>query len=160
MRNFEAASKDFSPGIRTTCARSKPCIQDVTGAGAGCTCSPQGKSPTGPRMELTAVVKTTRITVETETLMIVRRAQAALAWCPNCRAVVDVITISESLTCPAATSQFKDWLSIGKLHFWQHPGGPAQICVTSLLQCFELEEVRTFCPSGENPPDHSRRKQT
>jgi hypothetical protein len=38
-------------------------------------------------------VKTTRITIETETRVIVRRAQATLSWCPGCRAEVEVITL-------------------------------------------------------------------
>ena len=44
-------------------------------------------------MEIAVVVKTTRITVETETLMIIRRAKVALAWCPKCRTEVEVITL-------------------------------------------------------------------
>jgi hypothetical protein len=82
-------------------------------------------------------VKTTRITVETETLMIVRRAKATLSWCPYCRAEVDVITLdTDSLAEPNTAAQIHEWHSTGKLHLWQPVNGPAQICVTSLLQCF------------------------
>jgi hypothetical protein len=104
-------------------------------------------------------IKTTRITVETETLMIVRRAKAALSWCPDCRADVDVITIDDSLAEPVAAARVQEWLGTGKLHLWQPAYGPAQICVTSLLQCFESEEVQRFCRSSENPLDELRRKQ-
>ena len=41
------------------------------------------------------VLRTTRITVETESLMVVRRAKAVVAWCPDCHAEVDVITLSQ-----------------------------------------------------------------
>jgi hypothetical protein len=89
------------------------------------------------------VVKTTRITVETETLMIVRRAKAVLAWCPDCRAEVDVITVNDGLQEPATAAQIQEWLGTGKLHFWQQADGPAQICVTSLLQCFDpIDQLR------------------
>ena len=105
-------------------------------------------------------MKTTRITVETETLMIVHRAIAALAWCPDCGAAVDVIALdNDSLAEPSTAAQIQDWLGTGRLHLWQPATGPAQICVTSLLQCFELEDVGRFSRSNENPLDHSRRKQ-
>lgn len=103
------------------------------------------------------VVKTTRITVETETLIIIRRTRTALAWCPDCRAEVETINVSESLAEPAAAAQLKEWLDTGKLHMWQPVDGPAQICLISLLHCFEPEEVRTISRWSENPQDHSRR---
>jgi hypothetical protein len=82
------------------------------------------------------VVKTTRITVETETLTIIRRAKAVLAWCPDCRAEVDVITLdNDSLAEPVTVAQIQQWLGTGKLHLWQPAHGLAQICVTSLLNC-------------------------
>ena len=111
-------------------------------------------------MEQAVAIKTTRITVETETLMIVHRAIATLAWCPDCRAEVDAITLdNDSLAEPSTAAQIQEWLSTGKLHLWQPIDGPAQICVTSLLQCFELESVPTFCSSNDNQLNQSRRKQ-
>lgn len=87
-------------------------------------------------MERAVAVKTTRITVETETLIIVRRAKATLAWCPDCRAEVDVITLDhDSLIESATAAQIREWQSTGKLHLWQPGYGLARICVTSLLQC-------------------------
>jgi len=54
----------------------------------------QGKEKQG---RVTAV-KTTRITVERDTIMVVRRARIELAWCPVCRTEVEVITLGrESL---------------------------------------------------------------
>jgi hypothetical protein len=103
------------------------------------------------------VVKTTRITVETDTLMIVHRAKASLAWCPDCRAEVNVITVNESLAEPAAATQIREWLATGKLHFWQQADGSAQLCVPSLLRCFELEEVRRVSALGE--PSRSKEEE-
>jgi hypothetical protein len=87
-------------------------------------------------------MKTTRVTVETETLMIVRRAKATLAWCPDCRAEVDVITLGPQE--PASAAHIQEWLKIGKLHMWQEPDGPAHICLPSLLCCFEQGGVPKF----------------
>jgi hypothetical protein len=86
------------------------------------------------------MTKTTRITVETETLVVVRRAKAVLAWCPSCRAEVHVITFdNDSLAESVTRAQIQEWLSTNKLHFWQTAEGPAQICLTSLFRCFEFE---------------------
>ncbi len=105
------------------------------------------------------VLKTTRITVETDTLMIVRRARTISAWCPDCRAEVDAIALgSDSLAEAATASQIQQWLDSGKLHFWQHADGPAQICVPSLLQSIESEGVRTSSPSHPDPLNNQRRK--
>jgi hypothetical protein len=104
-------------------------------------------------------VKTTWITVETEKLMIVRRARAVLAWCPDCRAEVDVIRLdNDDLGQPATATQLNEWLGTGKAHFWRPANGPAQICVTSLLRCFESAEFQTARRSNQNPPDQMRRK--
>ncbi len=81
--------------------------------------------------------KTTRITVETDTLVIVRRAKAAVSWCPGCRDVVDVVTLdADSLVEQGTAAQIRQWQATGKLHLSDLGNGSAQICVNSLLQCF------------------------
>ena len=98
--------------------------------------------------------------METESLVVIRRAKAVLAWCPECLADVETITLDAgSLAEPATAAQIREWLATGKLHFWQPVSGSAQICVTSLLQCFELDEARRFSQSNETLQVQSRRKQ-
>ncbi len=110
-------------------------------------------------MERAMVLKTTRITVETDTLMVIRRAKAIPAWCPDCRAEVDAIALgSDSLAEAATAAQLQEWLDTGKLHFWQPTDGPAQVCVPSLLQSIESEGVRTCSPSHPDPLSQLRRK--
>jgi hypothetical protein len=80
-------------------------------------------------------LRTTRITVETESLMVVRRAKAVVAWCPDCHAEVDVITLTQDSFSELPTAaQMQRWPGAGKLHLWQSAEGTVQICVTSLLQ--------------------------
>ena len=101
--------------------------------------APIGKRyvPMNDRVERAVAAKTTRITVETETLVIVRHARAARSWCPGCRAEVDVVTLdADSLVEPATAAQIRQWQATGKLHLSQPANGLAQICVSSLLQCF------------------------
>jgi hypothetical protein len=106
------------------------------------------------------MVRTTRITVETETLLIIRRAKADLAWCPECRAEVDAITLgNDSLAESISVAQIQEWFDTSKLHFWRSANRLPQICVPSLLQCFESEQARRICRCIENPLVQSRRKQ-
>src|SRR5208283_4550947 len=82
-----------------------------------------------------------------------------LAWCPDCRAEVDVIALGgDSLAEAATAAQFQKWLDTGKLHVVQQSDGRAQICVPSLLQCVEWEEGQRFSPSQQNQPNQPRRK--
>src|SRR5579859_6223542 len=91
-----------------------------------------GKSKSQGAVE---VQRTTRITVETDTFLVVRRAKAALAWCPHCQADVDAITLTpDSFNDSATAAQFEAWLGTGKLHFWRTAEEAVQICVPSLLQ--------------------------
>lgn len=86
-------------------------------------------------------VRATRITVETETLVLVRRAKAVLAWCPDCRAEVDVIAL-DKLTEPVTAAQIHEWFGANDLHFWQMAEGSVRICVKSLLQSLAPEPDR------------------
>jgi hypothetical protein len=111
-------------------------------------------------MAQAATAKTTRITVETENLMVIRRAKADLAWCPECRAEVDVITLdNDSLAEPVTASQIQKRLATNKLHFWRPANGLRQIFLPSLFRCFELDGVQRLFQSDEKPFDQSRRKQ-
>ena len=104
----------------------------------------------------TVTQRTIRMTVETEALMIVRRAKAVQAWCPDCHAEVAVIAVNGGSD---AAARIREWLAAGKLHCWWPANGPAQICVPSLLQCFEAQQVQEFLRSLENSLDQSRRQQ-
>ena len=89
-----------------------------------------------------SVVKTTKITVETESLTIIRRAKAFVAWCPDCQAPVEVIALENHATAEGVCAvQLKRWLATDKLHIWQPAVGPTQICLASLLCCFEPDAV-------------------
>ena len=90
------------------------------------------------------VVKTTRITIETESLLVVHRGKAIVTWCPVCCVDVEAMTLEGDFLGEdiIPSSLLRDWLAAGKLHLWSPHGGPARICVTSLLRCFESEDVR------------------
>jgi hypothetical protein len=79
-------------------------------------------------------VRKTRITLETERLVIVRKGLTTPAWCPLCGAEVEVITLDD-------ISQILQGSSSGELHVLREPNRQARICLPSLLRCFELEGI-------------------
>jgi hypothetical protein len=72
-------------------------------------------------------VRTTKITIETEGLLVVRQARTVMTWCPDCQAEVEVVVLSEE------SAQFLSGLPTGALHIWSSPEGPACVCLRSLL---------------------------
>jgi hypothetical protein len=89
------------------------------------------------------VVKTTRITIETESLLVVSRGKTIVTWCPVCCAEAEAMALEgNSLGEDIPSTLLRNWLAAGKLHLWSSDGGPAQICITSLLRCFESEDAR------------------
>jgi hypothetical protein len=88
------------------------------------------------------VVKTTRITIETESLLVVHRGKTMVTWCPTCCVEVEAMMLEgDRLGEGIPSSHLRDWLRTGKLHLWRPAEGSAQICLPSLLQCFEAEAV-------------------
>lgn len=86
--------------------------------------------------------KTTRITIETETLTIVRQAGFAMAWCPSCGKKVEVANLEHDSFARFSAARLQDWIVTGKLHLWCDDPSPPQVCVPSLLHCFESQGVR------------------
>ena len=83
------------------------------------------------------MLRTTRITMETETVTVVRDPGTATARCPACGTEVQVLTLDDH----SLTGQVQEWLIAGKLHLWQPPGGPPLTCLPSLLSCFAQERI-------------------
>ena len=82
--------------------------------------------------------KTTRITVQKDTIMLVRHARAEQAWCPICGSHVDVVTLAKEALAEFLTSNdVQGWIAAGRLHLSREPHGPTHICLASLLRCFE-----------------------
>jgi hypothetical protein len=80
-------------------------------------------------------VRTTKITIETEDLLVIRQARTVVTWCPGCQAEVDAILLGED------TAQLLSELPAGTLHVWSPPEGPVQICLRSLVQRSHSNDV-------------------
>ena len=83
-------------------------------------------------------VKTTRITVKRDTIMLIRHARTEQAWCPVCGGDVEVVTLErEDLLEFLAANGVREWIAAGRLHASRELNGPIRICLDSLLRCFE-----------------------
>jgi|SRR5581483_4228964 hypothetical protein len=86
-------------------------------------------------------VKTTRITVESETITTIRRFGADRSWCPVCAAEVAVVAI-EGLAGILPDDVAQSWIARGELHVSRYSGKSDCICLDSLLQCFQLQRAQ------------------
>ena len=85
-------------------------------------------------------VRTTKITIETEGLLVVRQARTVVDWCPGCQAEVDVVLLGED------TAQLLNGLPTGTLHIWSPPEGPVRICLPSLAHAHNPTTLNKFDP--------------
>jgi hypothetical protein len=80
------------------------------------------------------MAKQTTITIETDSLLILRSQSSRRAWCSICAAEGDMIALENArvisnLDRPA----LEEWLNSGELHRLQAADGSALICLNSLV---------------------------
>src|ERR1700733_6837687 len=80
-------------------------------------------------------VRTQKITIETEGLLVIRPTRTMVTWCPGCQAEVDVVVLGED------TAQLLSGLPTGTLHIWSPPEGPVLVCLRSLVQRSQSNDV-------------------
>jgi hypothetical protein len=100
---------------------------------------------------------TTKITVETESLTIVRRAHVAARWCPQCGAEVPAVCVHQA---PSPMTPMTDalratrWADGAGVHRWQAVDGSTWLCGQSLAQQLgsqELQQLLGDPPDGSTP---------
>lgn len=75
----------------------------------------------------------TRITIETESLLILQGRNSRRAWCPQCAAEREVIALEEvGIISNLDRSAFEEWVNSGELHRSESPDGSTLICLDSL----------------------------
>lgn len=77
----------------------------------------------------------TKITVETERLVIVKRKEKdEYGWCEWCNARVRIITPEEAaVAAHLSTRTIYRWVEAERLHFTETPEGFLRICLDSLM---------------------------
>jgi len=77
---------------------------------------------------------TMKITIETESLLILQGRASQRAWCPLCAAEAEMIALeSVGVVSNLDSAALEAWLNSGELHRIQSLDGSALICLNSLL---------------------------
>jgi hypothetical protein len=80
------------------------------------------------------MAKQTKITIETDSLLILRGRTSVCAWCPRCAAEVEMIAMKDvGVISNLDPHALEEWLHSEELHRLQAPDGSALTCLNSLL---------------------------
>jgi len=80
------------------------------------------------------MAKQTTITIETESLLILRGRTSRRGWCPRCQREVELIAIEDTgLVTNLQRPALEEWINSDEIHRLRAPDGPALICLDSLL---------------------------
>jgi hypothetical protein len=80
------------------------------------------------------MTKQTRITIETDSLLILRGRSSVRAWCSRCAAEVEMIAFKGmGVVSNFERPELEKWLNSGELHRFQATDGSTLTCLNSLL---------------------------
>ena len=80
------------------------------------------------------MAKQTKITIETDSLLILQGRNPGRAWCPVCKAEGEMIALENTgVISNLERSALEEWLNSGELHSSQALDGSTLICLNSLL---------------------------
>ena len=80
------------------------------------------------------MAKQTRITIETDSLLILRGRNSRRTWCPKCKAEREMIALENlGVISNLDRRALEEWLNSGELHRVETADGSAMICLNSLL---------------------------
>jgi len=89
------------------------------------------------------MARRTKITIETESLMVLHGHSSKRSWCPQCAALQEMIALDDmGVISNLDRTEVEDWLNSGKLHRLQAPDGSALICLNSLLARVQSTKAR------------------
>jgi hypothetical protein len=84
------------------------------------------------------MAKRTKITIETDTLLIARAMTAERVWCPQCNAESEVIAMEDTAVASNLNgADLEEWLNSQELHRLRTPEGRTLMCLASLLACMQ-----------------------
>jgi hypothetical protein len=81
------------------------------------------------------MTKQTKVTIETDSLLVLRGGTSLRAWCPQCAAESEMIPIEGvGVISNLASPEVETWLGSEAIHRSQAADGSALICQNSLLK--------------------------
>ena len=93
------------------------------------------------------MTKQTRITIETDSLLILRGRSSLRAWCPRCAAEVEMIALEDmGVISNLERPELEEWLNSGELHRLQATDGSTLTCLNSLLA--RVQKTTTIPPGS------------
>jgi hypothetical protein len=88
------------------------------------------------------MAKQTKITIETDSLLVMRGTVSPRGWCPDCAAESAVIPFNGiGVISNLTPSEVQAWLECEAIHHSQAPDGTHLICMNSLLK--RLQKSKT-----------------
>jgi hypothetical protein len=89
------------------------------------------------------MAKQTKITIETDSLLILRGGNSTRAWCPRCEAEVEMIALENTgVVSNLEESRLEEWLNSEELHRSVPADGSAVVCLNSLLARVQNTKMR------------------
>ena len=80
------------------------------------------------------MAKHTKITIESDSLLILRSGSSQRAWCPRCAAEGDMIALENAgVVSNLDQPSLEEWLNSEELHRSRATDGSTLICLNSLL---------------------------
>jgi hypothetical protein len=81
------------------------------------------------------MAKQTKITIETDSLLVLRGGTSLRAWCPQCAGEAEMIPIEGvGVVSNLASSEVEAWLASDEIHRSQAADGAQLICLNSLVK--------------------------
>jgi hypothetical protein len=101
------------------------------------------------------MAKQTKITIETDSLLILRGRSALRAWCDRCAAEVEMIALENTgVISNLEQPELEQWLGSENMHRLQAADGSALICLNSLLA--RVQKTTTIQPGESAGTKHSK----
>lgn len=87
------------------------------------------------------MAKQTKVTIETDSLLILRGRNSRRAWCTLCAAEGEMIALENAgVISNLDQHALEEWLNSGELHRSQSADGSTLICLNSLLARVQNEK--------------------
>jgi hypothetical protein len=81
------------------------------------------------------MAKETRITIETDSLLILRGRSSLRAWCPDCASEVEMIPLDGvGVISNLAATEVEAWMQSADLHHVMAADGALLVCLNSMLK--------------------------
>lgn len=81
------------------------------------------------------MAKLTKITVETDSLLVLRGQIPRRAWCPECGAEAEMIPLDDvGVVSNQSPAEVRAWLESEELHHSRAANGAPMICLNSMLK--------------------------